>query len=170
MRKKIFQILIGAAVFGLSVSLAAAQNRAAQTTEVNIYLLRTGETAQKDYDEKNPYGLVAVKRTVEARSPLRNALIALTGEVTKEEERENLFSPTWGIKLVSVRLEKGTAYAYFTMPEEARFSGDGAPFIFKSAVEQTARQFKTVKKVVVCLDGILDFGSESEEPPRRCGK
>jgi len=169
MRKLISRILIGAALGGLFVSFAAAQRATSKkTTDVDIYLFQTGPATNST--EQNPYGLVAVKRSVEARSPLRGALSALTGKVSEKEESQNLFSPVWGIRFVSVRLEKGTAYAYFTMPEAARFSGDGAPFIFKAAVEKTARQFPTVKKVVVCLDGILDFGSESEEPARRCGK
>ena len=166
MRNLIFQILICAAVFGLSAPIAAAQRSQPKTTEVNIYLLKTGEAVESD--ERNPYGLQAVKRTVDARAPLRNALIALTEDVTEKEAGANLYSPVWGIKFVSVRLAKGTAYANFTMPEEARFSGDGAPFIFRNEVEKTALQFPNVKRVVVCLDGILDFGSESDEPARKC--
>jgi hypothetical protein len=145
-------------------TVIAQQPRGTKQTEVKIYLMRESE----EYDERNPHNLVAVKRKVKAESPLRSALIALTGSVTRAEEKAKLFSPMFGIKLISVRLKNETAYAYFTMPAGATFSGDGSPFVFKDAVEKTALQFSNVKKVVVCLDGILDFWSESEEPARKC--
>jgi hypothetical protein len=54
------------------------------------------------------------------------------------------------------------------MPPGAAFSGDNSPFIFRDAVELTAKQFPGVKKVLVCLDGVEDFWSESEEPAKKC--
>lgn len=165
MRILIFQILIVTAALTISVSFAQAQAaKKKNSTEVVIYLAKETD----EYDERNPHGLVAVKRTVNAQSPLRNALLALTGKITRREEKQKLFSAMFGIKLLSVRLEKGTAYAYFFMPEGEHFSGDLSPFVFKDAVERTAQQFPAVKKVVVCLDGVLDFWSESEEPARKC--
>jgi len=162
MKKLTLQILVLAIIsIGGLTTAAIAQEK---TREANIYLLKTGET-NADY----PFGLVAVKRQVERRSPLRSALEILTnGATAEEEEKQNLASSTWGIKLVSVRIKNRTAYTYFTMPDEARFSGDGAPFIFGEAVRKTAMQFPNVKRVVVCLDGILDFGSEDDAPPKRC--
>lgn len=168
MRYLIFQFLIVTFVLTSTVSLAEAQRpKRKNLVEVKIYLVKEIEEDEA-YDERNPHNLVAVRRMVAAQSPLRGALVALTGRVTQEEENRKLFSATWGIKLLSVRLEKGTAYTYFTMPEVAAFSGDGSPFVFKDAVERTALQFPAVKKVVVCLDGVLDFWSESEEPARKC--
>jgi hypothetical protein len=166
MRKLITQFLIVTVVLSAGASFALAQRTRKNLIEVKIYLAKETE----EYDERNPHGLVAVTRMVDARSPLRGALVALTGNVTRREENQKLFSAMFGIKLLSARLEKGTAYAYFTMPEEAYFSGDSSPFVFKDAVERTALQFPTVKKVVVCLDGVLDFWSESEEPARKCPK
>jgi hypothetical protein len=165
MRKLIFQFLIMTIVLSAGVSFVQAQRvKQKNLVEVKIYLAKENE----EYDERNPHGLVAVTRTVDARSPLRGALVALTGNVTRPEEKQKLFSALFGIKLLSSRLEKGTAYVYFTMPEEAYFSGDSSPFVFKDAVERTALQFSSVKKVVVCLDGVLNFWSESEEPARKC--
>ncbi len=165
MKKIIAQILIAAIVpAAIGAPAKAQQAKRKNLTKVKIYVSQeyTEET------DENLHGLVAVKRTVGADAPLRNALVALTGGVTKAEEKRGLFSATFGIKLLSVRVKNQTAYAYFTMPEGATFSGDGSPFVFKDAVERTALQFSSVKKVVVCLDGVLDFWSESEEPPRKC--
>ena len=167
--KKIAKILFVAFVLATGTSSALAQRTKPQNLiEVKIYVVKEVGDADANYDEKNPSNLVAVKRMVAAESPLRGALLALTGGLTKNEEKQKLFAPTFGIKLVSVRLENETAHAFFTMPDGATFSGDGSPFIFKDAVERTALQFPSIKKVVVCLDGVLDFWSESEEPARRC--
>lgn len=139
----------------------------AQTKAVKVYFLKD---PYDDSDPKNPGGLGAVTRKVSAKSPLREALLALTVGPTAAEEKRGYSSSTWGIKLLSVKLKGGTAYTYFTMPEGAMFSGDNSPFIFEDAVKKTALQFPHVRKVVVCLDGILDFGSESGDPPRKCPK
>lgn len=142
-----------------------AKKSSAQLKEVRIYLMKFPYDNSSD---KNPYGLQPVTRKVSAKSPLREALISLTEGPTAAEKQQGFDSPTYGIKFLSVKIKRGVAYTYFTMPEDARFSGDGSPFIFQNAVEQTASQFPNVRKVVVCLDGILDFGIESEEPPTKC--
>jgi spore germination protein GerM len=149
-------------VFSLQLVFVSA---AAQTKEVKIYLMKF---PYDNSDNKNPHSLQPVTRRVSAKSPLRAALISLTDGPTAAEKEQGFDSPTYGIKLLSVKTKRGVAYTYFTMPEEARFSGDGSPFIFQDAVERTAMQFPNVRKVIICLDGILDFGSESGEPPRKC--
>jgi hypothetical protein len=136
----------------------------ARTTPAKIYFRKS----QDSHDPQNPYNLYAATRQVPARAPLRSALEALTAEPTAAEEAEGYLSSTFGIKLVSVRVRNGIAYTRFTQPPGAAFPGDAAPFIFADAVEKTAQQFSTVKKVVVCLDGILNFGDESGGPSKRC--
>jgi hypothetical protein len=167
MKTGIFNFIIIALLVLTAGGAAQAQRKSAGLMDVKIYVAKELEN-EADYDAKNPSNLVPVKRRVNAKSPLRNTLIALTNGLTRAEERQNLVSVMFGIKFVSVRLENGTAYTYFTMPEGASFSGDLSPLIFKDAVERTALQFTNVKKVQVCLDGILDFWSESDEPPKKC--
>jgi spore germination protein GerM len=146
---------------------ADAQNAsAARWKEVKIYLVKNTGDGPAD----NPHNFHPVVRRVSARNPLRAALVALTDGPTAAEERKDLVSPTFGIRLLSVKLKAGVAYTYFTMPEGAAFSGDTSPFIFQEAVIKTASQFPDVPKVVVCLDGDLDFGSEAEGPPQKCPK
>lgn len=176
--KKIFAVsrnflLVGFALLSISSAafvapVAAQTGKREKLREVKIYLADDSGDADANFDSENPHGLVAVRRKVGAKSPLRGALLALTRGATKAEEKRMWFSATFGIKLLSVRLENQTAYTYFTMPEGASFSGDLSPLVFRSAVEKTALQFPEVKEVVVCLGGILDFWSESEAPPKKC--
>lgn len=169
MKNRILSILMIAAFMLTGIFMVQAQQKtSSKLMDVKIYLAKEYDDYDAEYDEKNPSNLFPARRRVDAASPLRNTLKALTEGPTKAEEKQKLFSAMFGIKLLSVRLEKGVAYTYFTMPEGATFSGDGSPFIFKNAVEKTALQFPNVKKVVVCLDGILDFWSESGEPPKKC--
>jgi spore germination protein GerM len=165
MKRLIIKILAVAILLTASISQTQAQSSSPKkTVKAKIYLLKTGAD-----NAKYPSGLFAVRRNIDRKSPLRSALETLTEGATAEEAEQNLASSTFGIKLVSVRIKNKTAYTRFTMPEEARFPGDNAPFIFQEAVERTALQFRGVKKVVVCLDGELDFGSEDEDAkPKPC--
>ena len=149
-----------------SLDVAAQQ----KTEQVKIYLMKSLDKkySQDPYDSKNPYNLHPVTRQVPANAPLRSALESLTLGPTAPEEAVGLLSSTFGIKLLSVRIRNGTAYTRFTQPPGAAFPGDAAPFIFADAVERTAKQFSTVKKVSVCLDGVLNFGDESGERPKPC--
>jgi hypothetical protein len=161
MKKQTIKILIIAIVLTAGFLPVAAQKK---MQEVKIYLLKTGA----NYESKYPSGLYMVRRKVDAKSPLRSALEILTEGATADEAKQNIASSTFGIKLVSVKIKNKTAYTRFTMSDGAAFPGENAPFIFKEAVEKTALQFRNVKKVVVCLDGILDFWSEADTPPKKC--
>lgn len=165
-KTRITQILSVAILIALGFTFAQAQKRAApkKLREVKIYLVKWTE----EYDPNNPAYLFAVKRKVDAASPLHGALEALTRGETRREEKRGLDSGTFGIQFVSVKLKNGTAVARFTMPETASFSGDNSPFYFIAAVEKTALQFRAVKKVVVCLDGEVDFWREDDAPPKKC--
>lgn len=165
-----FKLLVFAIMIFSSFAFVQAQSKQkGKQLEVNIFFMKVGEGFGSEASEENPFGLIAVKRKVNAESPLQDALIALTKEPTKKEKARNLHSAVWGINFVSVKVEDGTAHALFSMPLEANFSGDNAPDIFKSAVEQTALQFPSVKKVEVCLDGIIDFEIDDPDfPTRRC--
>ena len=168
MKYRIYSLFI-IAVVGLTAFDAAQAQRKVKSNlmDVKIYAAVELEDDSK-YDKNNPSNLFPVKRRVDARSPLRNTLIALTKGLTRAEEKQGFVSVMFGIKFVSVRLEQGTAYTYFTMPEGAMFSGDLSPVVFRDAVERTALQFPNVKKVEVCLDGVLNFWDESDEELKKC--
>ncbi len=154
---------------------AAAQVRAASgrgrpgRQRVKIYLPREQKEGDP-FDPKNPANLHPVTRTVSGAAPLRQALSALLAGPTRAEQSRGYVDVSFGIKLTGVRFDGETVRADFTMPPGAAFSGDNSPFYFRDAVVFTARQFPGVKEVTVCLDGLLDFWSESDEPPRKCPK
>lgn len=166
MEIRTLRVLTLAILITLGFASVEAQKRSApkKLREVNIYLVKETE----EYDPKNPADLFPVKRRVDAASPLRGALEALMRGETKSEGKRNLFAATFGIRFVSVKLENGTALARFTMPETASFSGTNSPIYFIKSVEKTALQFQAVKKVVVCLDGEIDFWREDDVPPKKC--
>ena len=136
----------------------------ARLREVKIYLVNS----EAEYDAKNPLGLQAVGRRVDARSPLRAALAALVAGPTAAEEARGIRSSTYGIRFISVKLKRGVAHAHFALPNDRGFPGDLAPAIFKEAVTKTATQFPNVRRAVVCLDGDSNFDDESGAPPKKC--
>ncbi|HRH44650.1 MAG TPA: hypothetical protein PKY82_23640 [Pyrinomonadaceae bacterium] len=153
---------------GFITAFAQNNKKPKKLYEVKIYLLKEIEETDQ-YDPENPLGLFAVKRQVDAATPLAGALKALVKGATKQEERrQKLFISTFGIRFVSVNLTDGVVLARFTMPKTASFSGDNGPFIFEEAVRKTAVQFKEVKKVIVCLDGQKNFGLEDNSPIQKC--
>ncbi len=167
MKIRTMQFLIIALLIVLGSSFAAAQKKASQTKKlraVDVYFVKKSE----EYDPKNPANLFAVRRRIDARMSLAGALNALMRGATKQEEKRGLFAPTYGIRLVSVMLNEGTAMARFTMPETAQFSGTNSAIYFIKAVEQTVLQFPEVKRVTVCLNGTVDFWREDEQPPQKC--
>lgn len=164
------KIIIVAILINSGFITAFAQNtkEPKKVREVKIYLLKEIEE-NDEYDPNNPLGLFSVNRQVDAAAPLAGALKALVKGATKQEERrQKLFTSTFGIRLVSVKLTNGVVLARFTMPKTASFSGDNGPFIFQEAVRKTAVQFKEVKKVIVCLDGQKNFGLEDNSPIQKC--
>lgn len=163
--KTLSSMIVVLTFLALPVSLGSFGVTAQQkTVQAKVYFRKSGNSN----DPKNPYNLSPVTRQVPATAPLRSALEALTAEPTAAEGTEGLMTSTFGIKLVSVRVKNGIAYTRFTMPQGAAFPGEAAPFIFGEAVERTSKQFSTVKKVYVCLDGILNFGDESGGPSKPC--
>lgn len=165
MKSLITKFLIGAILINLGFIIAFAQKKEpTDQREVLIYLHKPNGI----YDATDLNFFFPVKRLVDSNSPLAGALKELVKGPTEEEENLEIESTTYGIQFVSVSLKNGKVLARFTMPESARFSGENSPFIFEEAVKRTAMQFKGVKKVVVCLDGESNFGSEGGAPSKKC--
>ena len=164
---KIRRILAIAILTACAFTATQAQKKptsAKKLRAVNIYLVKQNA----EYDPNNLANLFPVRRKVDARAPLAATLKALMSGETAREQKRSLSAPTFGIQFVSVTLKDGMALARFTMPEGAAFSGTNSPLYFIAAIEKTALQFPEVKKVTVCLDGIVDFWSEDENEPQRC--
>jgi hypothetical protein len=159
MRKLILSIT-ALAILAVNFAPAAGQQKRAERRKrlktVNVFLRINGKSEAQEY----PGNLFPVKRRVEANAPLHNALEALTEGATRRETKSGLADSHFGLEYNCVTLKAdGTAIIRFTKPYEVEFpyneeyGGELIPPLFIKAVEQTARQFPSVKKVVVCLDG-----------------
>src|SRR5688572_650783 len=155
--KKIAPILI-LLTFAL---IGAAQS----TTEVKVYLQRNHTAA----DGSNNDVSTPVKRTVSAGAPLRGALEQLFAEsITAKEDKDGFWSPTYGMKFEGVALKNGTATVRFSQPADKTNYGSLGPMIFAEAIEKTAGQFPSVKRVKICAVGETMIDSELETPFPRC--
>lgn len=90
--------------------------------------------------------------------------------LSKEEEDRGLTLPTFGMRLEGVALKNGVALIKFSQPEGATNYGSLGPFIFSKAIERTARQFPTVKKVEICAVGDTLIDSQLDKPFPKCSK
>ncbi len=168
--KRVFnQFIVAAlALTGAATAVSAQiENAAAKQIDVKIYLQRTlidpsGATS----DEIAP-----VTRRVDAAAPLRAALEKLFAPaITAEEDRLNYYSSTFGMKFEGVTLKNGTALVRFSQPPDETNYGSAGPGIFADAIERTALQFPTVRRVRICAIGDTLIDSELVEPFPRCPK
>ena len=107
--------------------------------------------------------VLPLKRKVSAKTPLRPAIEEMLKEPTEIEQKAGYHSAGYdNMKLVSVKLKNGVARIDFTRELEKDRSdynpGDLLTLSFESAVIKTAKQFPAVKKVIVCVNGMNEFG------------
>lgn len=154
MKTKIIQI------FTIAIMLTAfAPIISAQQKEVKIYL-------QKDVDLPNNMvrtDWVSVKRMVDSKSPLRSTLEWLfEPKLTPEEEKQNIYEATFGMKFEGVSIKKGTATIRFSETPNSNYGTSGGG-IFYEAIERTAKQFPSVKRVKICVVGETNMDGEYEK-------
>ena len=153
--------------FILALILVASAGFAAnaQTKDVKIYLQQNIAEANGNNSDVSAF----VKRKVDAKSPLRPALEWLfLPQITTEENKRNIYSSTFGMKFEGVVLKNGTATVKFSQPPNETNYGSMGSFIFAEAIEKTAKQFPTVKRVKICAIGETAIDSELERPFPRC--
>lgn len=115
--------------------------------------------------------LVPVTRRIGGDNVLKLTMDWLFGTtLSKEEEDRALSLPTFGMRLEGVTLKNGVALIKFSQPDGATNYGSLGPFIFAQAIERTARQFPTVKKVEICAVGDTLIDAQLEKPFPRCSK
>jgi spore germination protein GerM len=104
--------------------------------------------------------LKPLQRRVDANSPLRPAIEALIAGPTAEEATRGYVSVAYGdLRLASVKLQRGVARIDFTREIRSDYNpGDLETLRFQEAVVKTAKQFPSVKKVIVCVNGLNEFG------------
>ncbi|HJQ69460.1 MAG TPA: GerMN domain-containing protein [Blastocatellia bacterium] len=119
---------------------------------------------------ENLLALVPVFRMVSVTTPARGAIEALIAGPTDEEKSRGLRSPyAEGLSIKALEIDGGTARISLASKcaDCPRWPGDLAPWRFREAVERTLKQFPTVKRVVICLDGVENFDDNSGEV-RKC--
>ena len=133
---------------------AAPQRKVAARKEVKVYL----------YHEPGEYiDLAPVTRSVNAVAPARPAIEALL-EGPAAAERRRGFEPLVSaseFRIGSLTIKGGTARINFISNRRwAGWPGDLAPVRFKTAVELTLKQFPSVRRVIVSLNGDKRFADE----------
>lgn len=139
-----------------------APSRSPQARTTKIYLWDANS-------DKPDIQLVAVTR----RSIGDNVLEMTMGwlfstTLSKEEEDRGLTLPTFGMRLEGVTLRNGVALIKFSQPVGATNYGSQGPFVFAKAIEMTARQFLTVKRVEICAVGDTLIDAQLEKPFPKC--
>jgi spore germination protein GerM len=133
---------------------AIPQARVAARKEVKVYF----------YHDPGEYiDLAPVTRSVSAVAPARPAIEALLKGPTAAERRRG-FKPLASandFRIGSLKIIGGTARINFVSTRRwAGWPGDLAPVRFKTAVELTLKQFPTVRRVIVSLNGDEKFYDE----------
>lgn len=167
MKTKVFQIAFTVILLSFGFSSVQAQkiSETAKQLEVKIFLQRTVEDPSGTQSQE----ISPVKRMIDAKSPLRAALEHLfSPNVTTEELEKGYYTATFGMKFEGVTLSKGTATVRFSQPPEETNYGSTGPMIFAEAIEKTAKQFQSVKRVKICAVGETMIDSQLETPFPKC--
>lgn len=117
--------------------------------------------------------MIPFTRYVDKRAPLRPTIEALLAGPTKEEDPDGFSSVAYGdVKLSAVAIRRATVRIDFTRTISDDYNpGDLQTLRFEDAVIRTAKQFPEIKKVIVCVNGINEFGiGMVEDAPRPCPK
>ncbi|HRH45799.1 MAG TPA: GerMN domain-containing protein [Pyrinomonadaceae bacterium] len=158
--KTIIKFILAAVLLTAFISAVSAQQ-----IEVKIYLQRTIVKADGSNFDRSAY----LKRKIDTKSPLQNTLAMLfSPQITPAEDKQNYYSSTFGMKFEGVVLKNGTATVKFSQPPNETNYGSMGSMLFAEAVEKTAKQFSTVKRVKICAIGETMIDSELETPFPRC--
>lgn len=114
--------------------------------------------------------LIPFTRYVDKKAPLRPAIEALIAGPTEKEAAGRYEGVAYGdLKLESVKIKNGTARIEFSRVVGDINPGDLLTLRFETAVIRTAKQFPEIKKVIVCMNGIVEFGMGLvDNVPRPC--
>lgn len=156
--KTVFKLAASIGVFVILFACVegsvVAQARAAARKDVKVYF----------YHDPGEYiDLAPVTRSVNAAAPARPAIEALLKGPTAPEKQRG-FGPLTSasdFRIGSLKISNGTARINFISTRRwAGWPGDLAPVRFKTAVELTLKQFSSVRRVIVSLNGDAKFYDE----------
>ena len=133
---------------------ATAKTSAPKPQRIKIYF----------YHEPGEYiDLSPVTRLIRSRAPARAAIEALLAGPTEAERARGFggLASANEFAIGKLTIRRGTARVNFVASRTwAGWRGDLAPVRFKTAVELTLKQFASVRRVVVSLNGDVNFASE----------
>lgn len=96
------------------------------------------------------YRLIAKTESIGGRA----LTILLSGLLTEKEKAAGYFSSLpEGAKLISLNIKNGTAYADFDGGLDEKIGGSCRVSAIRSQIESTLKQFSSVKKVVISVNG-----------------
>jgi hypothetical protein len=154
MKKSVFNVAVIVILFACAVSSVVPQQRVTTLKEVKVYF----------YHDPGEYiDLAPVTRSVNAVAPARPAIEALLKGPTAAERRRGFDSlaSASDFRIGSLKISGGTARINFISTRRWRgWPGDLAPVRFKTAVELTLKQFLSVRRVIVSLNGDENFDDE----------
>lgn len=146
---------ISSSTVSKAASLTKAITVAAKTTRVKVYLVAVGDNGKSGRRIGCEDSLVAVSRTVQpTNAPLKAALDELMSMPAEHNEGGRELGNYWkgeNLKVESVLLKRGTATIRITGTLTVAGICD-QPRITQQ-IEATARQFPTVKRVRVFVNG-----------------
>jgi spore germination protein GerM len=157
-KKRILIAALLALIILLSGSASpAASAKVQRKKEVRVYFWR-----DSDSTTANVFGVTPVKRMVNAMQPARGALEALLqGPSAAEQGKGYLSLSVEELAIGALSIKGGTASVNFVASRTwPGWPGDMAPGRFREAVTRTLKQFPTVKRVVVSVNGDKKFDSE----------
>ena len=158
---KIERLLIVCAVMlvmagGPTYLVVAQDGDTSGQRQVRVYFPRDGGNPHP----RDPFNLQFVVRRVATAAPARPALEALLAGPTATEKRRRLRSlDAGGLTVGSLVIAGGTARVDFVSRGGKRWAGDLSPAEFRQAVERTLKQFSTVRRVTISVDGKTNFDS-----------
>ena len=156
------QVLKGRVIYNKPDSLIA-DTPLPKAMDVKIYLWDVN--SRRDDPELAP-----VMRRVGAETPLQLTLDFLFAGASSEEQDKGLSSSTFGMRFEGVTLKNGTALVRFSQPTNETNYGSLGATIMAAAIEETAKQFPAVKRVVICAVGETLIDSQLEKPFAKCPK
>jgi spore germination protein GerM len=118
------------------------------------------------YHEPGEYiDLSPVTRMIRSAAPARAVIQGLLAGPTAAEEKRGFGSldGASSFRIGSLKITQGVARVNFVSSRKwFGWAGDLAPIRFKKAVELTLGQFPGVRRVIVSLNGDVNFASEGE--------
>jgi spore germination protein GerM len=146
----------------LVILLACADERVSASTQRKVPARKMVKVYF--YHDPGEYiDLSPVSRSVNAITPARDAIEALLKGPTTDEKQKGFASlaSARDFRIGSLKISRGKARINFVSSRRwAGWPGDLAPARFKVAVELTLKQFPSVQKVIVSLNGNEKFADE----------